>query len=344
MAAASYYQTPPRQPTLTNSPQPPVSTEMNELPSNPHSTHQTADQYHQYPDASYQSQNPDLSYKPHQQKPSQSYQPQLEEQDSKLNGHTPIANDPAPHDKPTDRLRRQRYEKWKRWLKILKATIEAITIIINIVIFGIMVWVNVEYYRTKDDTVDGDDFWPVHTKVWPSIMLLAASFVTLVVSIGTLIAYCVNFKRARGSWKVTIAKYVLSVAAWIVISTIYRIEKKHTDIWGWSCGDKAAAVQVASHGKVNFSGLCSLQVRAFPQNLLKVESELGEPELTVLSTGKFMGIINRTIRFEVGFRHRTLLVKSQGTRGKAEVCGYCGRSDARFVGEFHVVAKRRGVE
>ena len=333
MAAASYYQSSPSPPpplNLTHASLPPISTEMSELPSNPHSPQRPADQYHQYPISSYEThQQPDESYKPHQQS-DESYQPhqQLEEsyhphQQAEIfnsTGHAPSTNDPPLPDKPKDRLRRRRFEKWKRYLKILKSSLEAITTIINIIIFGIMVWVNVSYYRSQHEKAGDEPFWPNNLKIWPSLMLLAASFVSLLVSIGTLIVYCVNSKRARSSWKVTIAKYVLGVAVWIAVSTIYKQEKTTNDLWGWSCSSKADAVQKASNGRIDFSRLCTVQVSSSQQACGGAGGRREQQELIRRNTGELVAIIDRAVCDKDTIRHRTFLAESQDSRRKAEIC------------------------
>ncbi|KAG8528774.1 uncharacterized protein KY384_006462 [Bacidia gigantensis] len=163
------------------------------------------------------------------------------------------------------RLRRQRFEQWKRWLRILKGITGTFTLIFNAVMFGIMVWVNAKYYSTKDLVKDGKSAWPTHgTKVWPSIMLLAASGFTLVTTTIILIRYCWNRKKSSASWKITLGIYAVHITSWIAVSTLYRIEKSlhgnNNDLWGWSCANQANAVQVAFNGTIDFSNLCSAQL------------------------------------------------------------------------------------
>ena len=178
-------------------------------------------------------------------------------------------NHSIPEDIPPERLSRRRYLRWKRYLKTLKNNVECITTLINAIIFGIMLNLNISYYRSKNKKVGTNSFWPENAKVWPSIMVLVAALVTLFAAISTMIAYCVNFRKAGASWKVTIAKYVLSIAGWIVVSSIYKKEKGDNDLWGWSCSGKAEAVQKASNGKVDISRHCNIQVSSnhFPESL-----------------------------------------------------------------------------
>ncbi len=66
------------------------------------------------------------------------------------------------------------------------------------------------------------------------------------------------------SWKVTVARYVIHIVGWIIVSVIYRYEKSlhgnENDLWGWTCSTKADDIQAAFHGVVSFDALCRVQV------------------------------------------------------------------------------------
>ena len=95
-------------------------------------------------------------------------------------------------------------------------------------------------------------------------MLTAGAAVTFLLSVATLVAYCLNFDRAQKSWKLTVVKYVIHIVVWIVISTLYRYEKgldgKNNDLWGWACSQETTAIQQEFRGVVEFTPLCNAQV------------------------------------------------------------------------------------
>ena len=181
-------------------------------------------------------------------------------------GHAP-SEAPPEIAKPTsqfNRLRSRKFEKLKRWLRIVRIVSKVVTTAFSTIMFVFMVYISAKYQSTKGTIRDDRNPWPKHPKLWPTIMLLLGSFVTLVMSIGILISYCCCFKRTSRSWKVTLLKYAVHIIAWIVISVLYRYEKSlhgdNNDLWGWSCSQEATAIQTEFHGVVNFNSLCTVQV------------------------------------------------------------------------------------
>ena len=166
---------------------------------------------------------------------------------------------------PNSRLRQRKYQTLKRYLRIGKIVTKIITILFSAVMFAIMIFTVVKYQTTKDEDRGGRTAWPKDPKLWPTFMLLAGAGITLLLSLITLLSYCCAFDKARRSWKLTVVKYAIHIGAWLVISALYRYEKSthgvDDDLWGWSCSDKAAALQSQFHGVVTFSSLCSVQVR-----------------------------------------------------------------------------------
>jgi hypothetical protein len=128
---------------------------------------------------------------------------------------------------------------------------------------GIMIFVLIKYYQTKNDSGAGRNTpWAESPKVWPTYMLAAASGVTLVVTIFALVALCCS-KASGGNTKIwtVVLKYAFHIISWLIVSVIYRVSKTGDDLWGWSCSAKAAAIQDAFKSELNFSSLCNLQVR-----------------------------------------------------------------------------------
>ena len=165
---------------------------------------------------------------------------------------------------PLPRLSQQKLQKWKRFLRIVRTATKAVSLLFSAVMFGIMVYITGTYQSTKDDFRGGRNAWPKSPKLWPTIMLLIASGITLLLSVITLLSYCISFQKARRSWKLTIVKYVIHILAWAVVSVLYRYEKSlhgdANDLWGWSCSQKAQAIQGEFNGVVDFNSLCRVQV------------------------------------------------------------------------------------
>lgn len=166
---------------------------------------------------------------------------------------------------PNARLRQRKYQQWKRYLRILSIITQVITAILSGIILAIMLYTLITYQRIKPTMRDGRNAWPKDAKVWPTYMCLAGAGLTVVLSIATLISYCLCFENARRSWKLTIVKYVIHIVAWVTISVLYRYEKslhgRNNDLWGWSCSQVKTHVQEQFRGVVDFAPLCSSQVR-----------------------------------------------------------------------------------
>ena len=180
------------------------------------------------------------------------------------------AQSPGPlkvSDPSTSRLRQRKFQKYKRYLRIGKIATKAITVIFSTIMFAFMVFMTLKYQTTKNEIRNERNAWPKHPKLWPTFLLLGGAGLTLLLSAVTLFSYCFCFGKARGSWKLTLVKYAIHILAWIIISTIYRYEKGlhevNNDLWGWSCSQKAAAIQSEFNGVVNFQSLCSVQVTLY---------------------------------------------------------------------------------
>ena len=183
---------------------------------------------------------------------------------------SPTAPQPLKIQTPNSRLRQRKYQTLKRYLRIGKIITKIITILFSTVMFVIMLYLLIKKQQTNDTIRGARTAWPAQTKLWPTIMMLAGSGLTLLLSLITLLAYCCTSfsEKMRRSWKLTVLKYAVHIGAWLAISTLYRYEKGlhgvDDDLWGWTCSAKAAAIQGEFQGVVNFSSLCSAQVSRTP--------------------------------------------------------------------------------
>lgn len=122
--------------------------------------------------------------------------------------------------------------------------------------------------------------WAAGSIVWPTYMLLGASAITFIVSLGLLIAACCRGRSTStsASKKTVFSSTALNsiqVIIWIVVAVLYRVFQVERDLWGWACHEKAAAIQDVYVGIVDFGSLCRLQVCYFslPRVFLPDSSE-----------------------------------------------------------------------
>ena len=158
----------------------------------------------------------------------------------------------------------------KRWLRILQISTKLASALLSIVMFAIMVFVLFKYETTKSLSTEAKNTaqglltaWPKNAKIWPTLMLLAGSGLTLLASIVNLIFSCCCSQIGRRSWKLTVLKYAVHIGVWLAITTLYRYEQGlhgvNNDLWGWSCGGEADIIQ-SDFPQINFDGLCNAQV------------------------------------------------------------------------------------
>ena len=170
-----------------------------------------------------------------------------------------------PNANPNSRLRERKYQRWRRFLRICQALTNVVSAILSGIMFGIMIYVIVKFITTKGTLRNNRNAWPQHNlKLWPTIMLLAGSGLTLLLSLITLISYCINSERAQRSWLLILVKYAIHILAWAIVSFLYRYEKSlhgvNNDLWGWACSQEQTAIQQEFRGVVQFTPLCNAQV------------------------------------------------------------------------------------
>jgi hypothetical protein len=145
-------------------------------------------------------------------------------------------------------------------IRTIRTLSRAISATLNTLIFAIMAFTISVFLATRLDRVKERNVWPADAKVWPTVMLLVASLVTLVVEVAVLCFYCFCFARAQNSWKLVATSHAAHFGVWLVVTFLYRYEKRLDDVWGWSCSDVAVQLQKDLNGSLNFERLCGLQV------------------------------------------------------------------------------------
>jgi hypothetical protein len=159
----------------------------------------------------------------------------------------------------------KRLKRYQRYFLALRSSAEALSTLLSIIMFGIMAFVIVKFYSTKDAVFGGQAAWPPSPKLWPTFLLLLGSVITLLLGIITLIGYCRRPQKARGSWRLVLIRYGFHIGIWLTITFLYRYEKGlhnvNDDLWAWSCGKTAKKLQEELHSTIDFDILCEIQVR-----------------------------------------------------------------------------------
>jgi cytochrome c biogenesis protein CcdA len=145
-------------------------------------------------------------------------------------------------------------------LRSIRTLSRALSATLNSIIFSIMAFTISVFLATRLDRVQERNVWPAEAKVWPTVMLLVAALLTLLVELAVLAAYCCGFARAQNSWKLVAVSHAAHFSMWLVVAFLYRYEKRLDDVWGWSCSDVAEQLQRDLNGSLNFGRLCALQV------------------------------------------------------------------------------------
>ena len=213
-------------------------------------------------------------------------------------------------------------KKHKRWLRILQIAAKACTVLFSAIIFGIIVYIEIEFQTTKGVIRGGRGPWPENPKLWPTYMFLATSGVTLLVSVVVLVAYCCCYEKARTSIRLTLLNYVIHIGVWITVTFLYRYERSlhgnDNDLWGWACNTK---LQPQFEGVLDFKTLCTAQV-----------SFSGTPAWyhvhfsLMLHTDELVESLDRRVRGQGRFCRCPFYHLSQNTEGReAASCRWPGR-------------------
>ena len=128
----------------------------------------------------------------------------------------------------------------------------------GIMLYMMIMFRHTEHHRSSyaDSTRTGP--WAIHTKLWPTYLLLATSGVECILGVALLIATCC---RSRNEMFYSILSGTVQFLIWAGVAAFYRIGKTGEDLWGWSCSHKAFSIQNQFQGVVDFQMMCTLQVR-----------------------------------------------------------------------------------
>ena len=122
-----------------------------------------------------------------------------------------------------------------------------------------------KYFLTKNHIINGNVHpWATPTTLWPTIMLLAISTLTFLMNFITLCTYFCGIGAAnKASSLFSIVGYVMLAAhviVWAVATGLFKMANTGKDLWGFSCGSEADAIQEEVRSFLDFGKLCTLQV------------------------------------------------------------------------------------
>lgn len=118
------------------------------------------------------------------------------------------------------------------------------------------------FYSTHNIIRDGRGPWANETSLWPAIMLVSASGVTILLGLMILAAYTWGSVRSANQVNtvqttVTVVVELVHIGLWIAVSVLYREGKTGKDLWGWACSDMADRIQKNFEGVVDFNQVCN---------------------------------------------------------------------------------------
>ena len=153
----------------------------------------------------------------------------------------------------------------KRRIRTFRFIQRLLSAVLSVLVAGTMTFALVKYYTTKSHTAANHmPVWGTAPTLWPTFMLLAVALITLVLNVVTICAYCRSVEKANSTDSV--AGYIgygllaVQVLAWAVSTGLFKMANTGRDLWGWSCGATADAIQAEVMSFLNFGTLCQTQV------------------------------------------------------------------------------------
>ncbi|KAF2122450.1 hypothetical protein BDV96DRAFT_608506 [Lophiotrema nucula] len=183
--------------------------------------------------------------------------------------------------------------------KVLKARIRRLRLVTRILAFLISIAVFVPITLTlhkflttqnvyhevtaPDGTAVNRTAWHKDSKVWPTWMYFLVATISLLLNLVIIFSYKFGVKYANKatvvattfSWIVMIGNLVV----WSVAASLYRKEKKETDLWGWTCSPAARLIQKEFKKEVDFDQFCNVQSASWYAGLAQV----GAAILTIIT-------------------------------------------------------------
>ncbi|KAH8686073.1 hypothetical protein BGZ60DRAFT_396834 [Tricladium varicosporioides] len=207
------------------------------------------------------------------------------------------------------------YEKkditYKKRIRIFRLITRILSLITNAIVVGTLSFTLAKYYLTKNKVIEGNVHpWITPTILWPSLMLLGMAAATFLLNAITLCCYCRGVNSANKAATVTtVASFIflaIHVTAWIVVAGLYRWGRTGNDLWGYSCSDKADAIQEQVKDFIDFGKLCTMQEGTWFVSIIEAIVYLLTFIITVwmvrrASTKRKIGKIRESMSMETGY-------------------------------------------
>jgi len=177
--------------------------------------------------------------------------------------------------------------RYKRQIRILRFISRVVSFLLSGFMLGSMAFALAKFLLTKNMIINGHQHpWAQHTTIWPTLMLLAIAAITLFMNFIVICAYICGVGIAnKASSFMGYVGYILSAAhiiAWAVATGLFKMANTGNDLWGYSCSDKADAIQMAVQNEMNFGTLCTVQTGSWYSSIIETLTYLLNFALTMM--------------------------------------------------------------
>lgn len=253
----------------------------------------------------------------------------LEEKDKTIYSSKPVSSNPVfPR-----RSRNSGFESladfekkdlvYKRRIRILRFVSRFASLILNAYLMGSLSYALTKYFLTKNHVVAGNVHpWAVPTTLWPTIMLLSIATITFIMNFITLCTYMCGVGAAnRTSSVFSYIGYIMlaaHVVVWAVAMGLFKMANTGKDLWGYSCGPEADAIQEQVKSFVNFGKLCTLQSGSWYTSIVETITYGTTFVVTILmarraSHKKKMAKMRESTSMEAGYMQNTQDIEMETT-------------------------------
>jgi len=204
--------------------------------------------------------------------------------------------------------------KYKKRIRILRFISRFLSLILNAGMIGILSYALAKYYLTKNKIIQGNVHpWITPATLWPSFMLLGISAVTFLMNLITLCSYICGINPANKTYSCT--SYVvyamtgLHVVVWGFAIGAFRMGRTESSLWGFSCSDRADALQPLVQSYLNYGKLCTMQNGAWGVSILEGVTYFLTFVVTIMtfrraSTKKKMAKVRESLAMESGYNQQ----------------------------------------
>jgi len=166
-------------------------------------------------------------------------------------------------------------QTYKRVIRVLRFITRSISFILSGLVLASLTYALVQYYLTRGRKISGDASpWPQHPTLWSTYMLLAIAGVTFIMHFVVVCTYLCGVGAANKTNKITsyigYALLAVRVVAWAAAAGLYKKANTGNDLWGYTCSDKADAIQDEVKSYLNYNTLCVTQTGAFYSSIIEV--------------------------------------------------------------------------